>query len=445
MRSKRTVVLSFVALWLSGVLASGRPAAPVQDFPPPPSQITSALAAIPPDFVGIPTQSNFDLYSWLIFIALNWPADTTTCAANVNGSILDGGSPTVWETWLTDTDVFVASGSTPAPWCQQPEARLARYPARVRELAKKTGVTRVFGMIAKARPLVNSRFQGIDEAVGGVLTDQNGRFVRYDVHMNQDEYNYVVNPTGQSGSGPFPAVNLWSQSGQNMFTSTVSFPVGPSSYGPTGAIEVKAAWKVLSQKEIDSKRFYMTQAIVFNNAAGAPSPGKNPVTLGLVGLHISHKTKTESDWIWSTFEHVDNTTSSFYNPACPISKCVPNKQTAAKPYTELSASGKPLNQPVQVARVTPIEVGPVVVNGKQVNMNTYFQGLLQGSVWANYELVGTQWVGEAGTSPKPAVLANTTLETFIQPTSSCISCHKSATLASGKGSADFSFLLMSAQ
>ena len=42
--------------------------------------------------------------------------------------------------------------------------------------------------------------------------------------------------------------------------------------------------------------------------------------MGLVGLHIAHKTQHAPQWIWSTFEQVDNYKGpdpSFNDPACP--------------------------------------------------------------------------------------------------------------------------------
>ncbi len=438
------------------------------DFPNPPTQITNALAVVPTDAEGTPEQVNFDLNSWLTFIALNWPADTTTCGPDTSSgqSILSGSSPTVWETYLSDEDVFVAPPATPLPWCNANSqtmltARSSRIPAAVR-LSQKTGVKRFFHHQAKVTHNFSQanagQFPGIDEAVDGVLTDQNGRFVRYEIRMNYDEYNFITTNS------------LWDTSGQRKYTQPISFPTTP-----TGAIEIKAAWKILdAAKGDDPSRFYTTRAIVYNDGNMQPSPGPNPVTLGLVGLHIIHKTQKQPRWIWSTFEHVDNLTKSFNNPNCPqtppytanatapctTSCCPPNTQTAAKPYTELDASGKPLNQPVQVTRVNAIEA-------EADSMNLVFQKLLQGTVWANYQLIGTQWVGELGTLPKPPYLANTTLETFNQgpvpPTdgpvaypnpsykpfstavsSSCMKCHSVAKTRLG-ANADFSFILGEAQ
>src|ERR1051325_102949 len=438
-----------------------------QDFPTPPTKTTSALATIPADTRGIPTQGNLNLYSWLTFIALNWPAATQTCTANTNLSILSGRGPVVWEAYLTDADVYVKPPATPSAWCPQTTAALRSpllknlQPSLLR-LVQRRAVHKILVRQSKASNTLTAQFPGIEEAVGGVLTDQNGRFVRYEITMNQDEYGYLTNPSN----------NLWNRTGQNSFTQTITFPNGPSVYGAVGAMEIKAAWKVLSQREIDGKRFYMAQAIVFNNDAGAPSPGKNPVTLGLVGLHIIHKTRQQPTWIWSTFEQVDNLKpppgsplrrkASFFNSDCPPSTCPANAQTAAKPYTELNPNGTPINKPVQVVRINPVG------DSTAEELNKTFQQLLQGSVWANYKLISTQWVGEAGTLPKPAFLANMTLETFIQlpkppsdgpipfpspgynpfaagvATSSCLKCHSVAKATSGR-TGDFSFLLGEAQ
>jgi hypothetical protein len=217
-------------------------------------------------------------------------------------------------------------------------------------------------------------------------------------------------------------------------------------------------------------RFYKIQAIIYNDgAAPTISPGPNPVTVGLVGFHIIHKTATQPNWVWSTFEQVDNLTRSFFNPNCPASTCPPNVQLAKKPYTELDSNGKPLNPPTQVTRLNPVN------DPSATALNAVFQKLLGNSVWANYQLVSTQW-SDGQVFPIPAYLANTTMETFAQqpsppadyaapfdaatyksfatkpdpkyPTnainlssSSCLKCH-GATSSRGR---DFTFVLYGAQ
>src|SRR5437773_2344293 len=60
-------------------------------------------------------------------------------------------------------------------------------------------------------------------------------------------------------------------------------------------------------------------------------------TLGLIGFHVMHKTKSRLPWIWTSFEHVDNVPEeqevksrklkpsySFYNPRCNTTTCPVN-------------------------------------------------------------------------------------------------------------------------
>ncbi|GEN10295.1 hypothetical protein SAMN05443572_110102 [Myxococcus fulvus] len=403
--------------------------------------INPALAVVPanacPRFGEF--QSDVDVYSWNTFIALNWPANPSSCTANTQTSILSGQGPTVWETYPDDLDMFVPPGSKPGAWCSfnTPAAFETKLRQRTKLLepgrlqALNTGVHKLLLSTSKASAAIGEKLPDIEQAVGGPLTDQNGRFVRYEKRLNQDEYNYLITN------------NLWNAAGQKGVT--ISFPTGANQNpgpcngkpcGPVGAMEVKASWKVLSPQEISGKRFFMRQAWVFNDDAGDPSPGANPVTVGLVGLHIIHKTDTQQTWFWSTFEHVDNTTSSFFNPHC-TGNCTPNTQTAKAPYTELAPDGGPLNAPVQVTRTTPIQA--------DAGLNAYYRALLKGSVWENYQLISTQWATGGAPQGTPPVLANTTMETYIQSTASCLGCHGQAPKASGDGSADFSFLLMEAQ
>jgi hypothetical protein len=88
-------------------------------------------------------------------------------------------------------------------------------------------------------------------------------------------------------------------------------------------------------------------------------------------------------------------------------------------------------------RITPIQA--------DVGLNAYYRALFKGSVWENYQLISTQWATGGAPQGTPPVLANTTMETYIQSTASCLGCHGQAPKASGDGSADFSFLLMEAQ
>jgi hypothetical protein len=388
-----------------------------------PASITPAQATLPLDacpFEG-ESQTAVDVFSWNEFIALNWPA-TTACAPDNTKSILDikgnNQGPVVWQTLMSAENVFVAPGQAPADWC----TGNALSPLFA-------GQPRPMPAVAKSPPhavaaLANAISQpsGV-QAVGGVVTDQTGRWLRYERLMNQAEYEAIVN-------------GKWYQ---------LSVLNGlPSITLPTNSLELKSAWKILTSAEAASGRYYTTSAIVFNTPDHAPSPGANPVTLGLVGLHIIQKTKSQPGFFWSTFEQVDND-RVFFNPRSPAPI---NKQTAQKPYTELNPNGSPINQPVQIKRVTPIPANAA--------LNTYYQKLLAGSVFANYRLVSTQWQTGGAQQGTPPNVANIVIETYVQkvankvnppnrPSTGCLACHIGATSASGKTNTDHSFLFLEAQ
>lgn len=389
--------------------------------------LTAAAATIPARPCTFEDGQDFvDIYSWNAFLALNWPANVTACAANTAKSILDvrsgDGSFVVWQTYMSADSVFVNPGTQrPAPWCSG------------NGLA--AGPQRVFSNEAKAVPAakkLGGKFLQISEpggdtlqASGDVLTDQSGRWVRYERLMNQAEYGYIV-------PNRWNAVQLQAMKAKG---ETITLPVG--------AIEIKSAWKVLTPQEISSNRYFTTMGIVCNTPDGQRTPcDQQPVTMGLVGLHIVQQVSANGTLFWSTFEQVDNEKVF----GAPASQIPVNQDFAKKPYTELDASCKPVNQPTNVMRVTPIQASP--------QLNQYYRTLLGDSVFANYQLISTQWTTGAGESAlgTPLNVANITLETYVQsneqpsnqPTG-CFGCHlNSVTVIPGQ-SGGHSFLFLEAK
>lgn len=412
---------------------------------PVPTTIDSTCAALPytpgsPASLNSNGQQKADMFSWLSFVALNWPVNAATCTPNTSSSILSDPNNPTWLTYIDDNAVY--SGRGPAPWCgsgggglRAGQASIAEgySPAVKKLLADNPDVHLVLAHNAKSQDLVSTMrllgatasdpMKGILQSTDLPLVDQNGRFVRFTVSLNKDEYDYIV------------AKKLYTVLGQKA-TPDIDFPMGSSSRS-VGAIEIKAAWKILGAGD-DPTHFFTQKAIVFNNAQGDPSPGPNPVTVGLVGLHVAHKAQGQASWAWSTFEQVENTTKSFYNPNCtpPGSKsCTPNTPTANANSNELSASGKPLNAPVQVVPY---------IKPTTPSLNTSFQGLLAGTPFQYYQLIGTQWSnGAIGASPQ--LLGSAVQETFVQYSPqgpySCIGCHSFARATPGGQRSDMSFLV----
>jgi hypothetical protein len=356
---------------------------------------------------GPQTQNFVDIYSWNLFLALNWPANTANCAADQNKNITavqsGDGTYVVWQTYMPSENVFVNPGyQQPGAWCNGNGLSL--------------GAQRVFSNEAKASAeakKLGGNFLKIAEpggdvlqAAGGVVTDQSQRWLRYERLMNQTEYNYIV-------PNMWNAVQL-----QNMWNANQQIRI------PKGSIEVKSSWKVLTQDEINGKKYFTTQALVCNTPDGQRTPcDDKPVTMGLVGLHLVQQTSDGGTMFWSTFEQNDNDTVFFD----PTSTSPVNTDLATQPYMELNSSCQGVNKPTQIKRVTPVPAS--------ADLNTYYQSLLAGSVFANYRLISTQWTTGFGPSVTPPNVANITLETYVQTAtasvppnnSGCLACHYSAT------------------
>jgi hypothetical protein len=398
-------IAAIAACGLTAAAFAQQPPAP----PAPPPPLSYDLSPYLPHDVFNPipgatgTQGPMDYLSWQTFIALNWPASETQNGVPDANLVIGGhpkggyypngmrSSPTVWETYKDSNDIFLPNARPPSPFS-----------------AKTTHVL----------------FDDTESFTDSPLNDQDGKHVYYEVRMNEVEYNYIV---------AHKLYNSNNQKGQK-----IDFPPGNNATSEVGSVHVKAAWKIMGPKD-DQSRYYTAQALIFNPKL----PSAFLATVGLVGLHIAHKTASRPEWIWSTFEQVDNAPDlpkpgaaippppnppgyyNFTNANCDTTKCPPNQQVATNSDT-----------PVQVLRVTPIAdtVAP---------LNTQFQTVLRQSnaknVWQYYQLVFTQWPADPKNTqkfgePQPPFLANTVIETYFQgpsptnptakdPPHSCMDCH----------------------
>src|SRR5262249_37429917 len=138
-------------------------------------------------------------------------------------------------------------------------------------------------------------------------------------------------------------------------------PRGSDGKDGSGSWELKFAWRILLAGD-DKMRFMTSDAVVPPTngkcpGGGAPQGDQCPVTVGLVAMHIGHKTDSSPQWIWATFEQVDNLSvdnvahpklkPSFFDPNCPT--CVPDQQP-----TQASNGTWSNSPPTQAWRAIPI-------------------------------------------------------------------------------------------
>lgn len=427
------------------------PSSTMAEAPPPatstaaqPAGSTSNCLAAPtltyvtPKDFALTRQADANCFAWQQFISLNWTASQsmrgqpdTSIPASQFGEPGDT-SLSVWETYKEVDEVFLANAQPPAPWNAWPG----------------NGRGKVFGgMISKTDPQPPLDLSEIGQASLGNpwLTAQSGILTLYERRINEDEFNYIVQN------------KLYDATVQQTFVTTagINLPDGTANsaaYGPLGSIETKAAWIELPN-QADWPRYKIARAIVHY-----PNQPPKQTVVGLVGLHIIHKTALGQQFIWGTFEHRQNAPNrdqvaskqlnppyTYFNPNCDPAtdhyKCVPN----ADP-TKVNGGKNPYDAPIQVVRETPIPTRP---NNDVVGLNQYVWNRIRAanpdSVFLNYELVNTLWSNQNTTipagsrtplpapqlSPGPSQepVANATMETYVQSLT-CLSCHASAPIAS---------------
>src|SRR5262245_14755044 len=368
------------------------------------------------------TDRGFACQMWQAFIFLNWPAlPGQRGEPNRNNKARFGNrDTTVWETYKTADQVFLPSGQNPGEWSAPPPITprgFARLVAdgQLRHLTVESKVSReVLVNILPRDSASRGVLQDITQVGEGVLYDLTNNPVFYEVAMNQDHFQYIARN------------KLYNVEGQIAFRQTIILPIGESSYGQTGAIAVKAAWKILSAAESKSGRFHTAQALIRNT--------RRPITVGLVGFHIFQPLPGFWQGVWATFAQVDNApvegqpvkgSYNFYNPGC-----------VACPINVAS------RKPGQVKQMFPD-------HDAAIGINKFMQEAIEKydptAPWQYYKLAAVQWPTVAvdisklsppvqaplpSGKPNKKQASNAVLETFVQKSdTNCLDCHVIATTA----------------
>ncbi len=411
----------FTALLLLGL--GSQQASALQPSAAAPQTSCPPTAAVP---AAGASQQAFDQYSWKMFINLNWPAQAGQRGVADCSKPLGSPGDTVWQTYKSVSETFLPGAKNPGLWNSQ-------LPRRNLSLINIAAV--------KNTQVVQSD----NQAVGGWLIDQRGNPTYYDIAANEVSYNYIVD---------------------NDFYNSVVVNAAKNISFPNNAGEIKSSWRILGSAD-DSSRYLTMKALVTQfDSQGQPN-GTTEATLGLVGLHIISKVEGFPQWIWSTFEQVDNVPPktqlggrwvdqpvsgifySYFNAKAPDeslnqSPCLWQQQAGQMVCTP--KPGNSFSTPDPLNRVTPI-------TDVTQQINTQYQGdpQVQQSVFKYYQLITTQRPqspdnpGNPLGQPTPSLSANVTMESYIQTNSSCMNCHSMAAPLNSQYKSDFSFLFRFAQ
>lgn len=395
---------------------------------------------------------SFTDFSWESFVALNWPADTKEeNKGKPIGTIgKDPSAPRVWEFYATPEKIFLPGGVSPKdnPQLVKESALPKECPA---DVGRAYGTDRVLEMISKTdtKKLTNIPASILQET-NKPLVDQKHHYVIYEIRLNDDEKNQII--TNQW----YERKNLEQYNDDNKFkfepkTAKTKQQINPKYPGP---IELKISWLLLDDsytKEEKDTFYTTTRAIYVSPRHSLPEkPFCQTVTLGLLGFHIAHKLPSLPNdprlpdyspiWVWSTFSHVDAETY-LYNKSCK-ENCDQNTLYAKYPYLWNPENLKAVQEnkqpqiPTQVVGTPGISMPTNNIDDGNKEWQSKLSEAAKNSVWKNYQLIGTQWQGSTRSH-----LANLSIETYNQGTSSCIACHFRAKLPTkNSATSDFSYI-----
>jgi hypothetical protein len=403
----------------------------------------------------------FDNFAWRAFLALNWPSllDVDHRGEPDRARRLDEPGPRVWETFKSRHELFQidADGrpAAPTPW----ESFDGRNPCGP-DADNRTKTLASFTPYAE----FNEPGFTLGEFLNPLVA-QNRTYTRYEIRINEPEYD-VIRLSG------------WSV-GKNLPDESHAADL------PIGSISVKAAWRLLTDADTPAvrARFYVARANAVD-AAKSIAAGRivcSQADVALVGLHIMIKTRYRPQWLWSTFEHVDNVPPAgkgeAREPDAKEAGFPYSYYDASDPYSRLPLLGLPQTQPISASNPPLADPSPMQVTRRHpvhsstMAMNRAYWALpaIKGTVWEHYMLVASQWPtvtnprgpeNDGGYFPgftvdpdKPREnyqssgpagdvtdnMANTTMETYLQDApSSCMSCHAAVANARGR---DFAGIL----
>ncbi len=387
----------------------------------------------------------WDMFSWQTFVALNWPAVQPDSTNGYLRGFPDTGKSfgdeaseaVVWETFKEKREMFKhgadSVASVPDPWSSDYSNEVkyvygtGKFSTLDETVQVKSEATEPYYNDDTQAPITARVFRGTQprlfgEYTGGGAVDTTkqgpGNAVRYEVKVNYDFYNYVVSKglyydpytqkyiakngpvqlpwrtSKDSLTGGNPNRNMNEVLGYSESATMTAYQNPANGANPPllGSVHIKAAWAPITKAE--QGRFLSRSSEYFYTDTSQQTDTAQAL-FGLVGLHIIQRIKLEPNnavggaFIFATWEHKD-IRDTITNTTYPFDGSSVN--TSQYTYTNYfpagigpSAPNPKLDDPFQVARVYPI-----LQHTQQAN--TQVSAMLGDSFWANYRLVGTQFM-----------------------------------------------------
>ncbi|HMG07520.1 MAG TPA: hypothetical protein VK609_03370 [Mucilaginibacter sp.] len=310
------------------------------------------------------------------------------------------------------------------------------------------------------------------QATNDALMAKNGALVYYLSFVN-DVYAYYLTgaKNGQINGSQFPTTAAARDS--ICAIARANHVTLPDSNAL--AMELKTSWVEASTLS-DPNNYVTVNASIptydtTNSAQWIPK-GEKIVKMALVGIHVVGSVAGHPEMVWATFEHLNNAPNAAFQYIDTNNKTVTvpqeqgtnwlfNANAVDTPYnvSHMKAAGDTINaiathtiSPSNTLRTMPWgsamdsvtnqqDKSSAASNSEIISINNTIHQLLVGNdIRKNYILIGATWTDggaaptgisygsdtTAGVSIGTSVLANSTMETYFQgTTTSCLYCHSS--------------------
>ena len=369
-------------------------------------------------------------FAWNEFIAVNWPAVSQTGQANTRDvpdtSKLFGDQtvPLVWHTFRSKVEIYPWGAYPNGSEIQGDTLLVFNYDALPKYIYKDsippcvstdTDVPYI-NLDETSEISLNFMYAGINPETA---TESNSapQLIRFLAKGNRTYFDYVTekNYFNHGGSYYDDITN---------YTNAIALDsVAPDSTivnFPTGTVMLKAAWRLLTDKDTISQ-FHTTKVRYYETQNGDPCYFQD-ATWGLVALHIVQKTATSPYFTFATFEQKDNILTADGKPVEDASGTVINPvSTATTPVVshtdDSSSTTTTISDPYCPATDSRLSYqntaaglpsdGKICVNGRYhnipeeiINVNKEAQDAIRAynssngvtsSPWENYKLVNIQY------------------------------------------------------
>lgn len=357
-------------------------------------------------------------FAWQEFLALNWKSSwgkdhkrgTPDLSWNYTMPVPMGYEPVVWHTYAETTELR-PNGPLETKWddLQLPKYSYSNAPQP--DPADTSVSFQLWNNLDEDNEIGSCDIYGQYDKQG---TPKN--LVLFQAKVNKDEYEYVRTSFGANqhlgnipgdpnkpacdGNGPHGALCAAQLAVKKNIVSppyayypgatgtcscdpkdAICLPCGGSPIGGgsdtyEGAIEVKSAWRKLVSE--DPSRYYTTNAIYYEvGSDGKTTVYKNGV-FALVGLHIIHKTTNFPDFVFATWEHVDDEKSG-------MDYIELDHDTGAE-----TGDPKPIKRQTGQTDRTQNHPVPPILDTVTGRVHDQLKALNKNTVWQNYRLTGVQ-------------------------------------------------------